>query len=224
MDIFVKELDTGYLFQFPMLPERISVRAATRFLSYDIMSAGEVKIPLGEELTGFSWEGILPGEARKGAPYIKDGAWMDPKSIQGRFSIWRNGGKKLLLTATDTTINHAVYLEDYQCDYEGGSGDIMYSISFIAAKEIIVNTEEKTVTTAGVKTTTTTAATKKEPAKTYTVKSGDSLWKIAQQKLGNGSRWKEIYNLNKATIDARNKGKKVDAYTIYPGQVFNLPA
>src|SRR5205823_1391866 len=30
----------------------------------------------------------------------------------------------------------------------------------------------------------------------YTVQSGDSLWDIAKQHLGDGSRWHEIYNLN----------------------------
>ena len=35
---------------------------------------------------------------------------------------------------------------------------------------------------------------------TYTVISGDSLWKIASKQLGNGSRWTEIYDLNKDTV------------------------
>jgi len=58
---------------------------------------------------------------------------------------------------------------------------------------------------------------------TYTVVKGDSLSKIATAKLGNGKRFPEIYNLNQAAIDARNKGKAVDKYMIYPGQVFKLP-
>ena len=32
--------------------------------------------------------------------------------------------------------------------------------------------------------------------KTYTVKAGDSLWRIAAQQLGNGARYKEIKTLN----------------------------
>ena len=35
---------------------------------------------------------------------------------------------------------------------------------------------------------------------TYTVKKGDTLWAIAARHLGNGSRWPEIYNANKAVI------------------------
>ena len=54
----------------------------------------------------------------------------------------------------------------------------------------------------------TTAPTQR----TYTVKGGDSLWKIAEKQLGNGSRYKEIKSLN---------GLKND--TIYAGQVLKLP-
>ena len=35
---------------------------------------------------------------------------------------------------------------------------------------------------------------------TYTVQSGDNLWRIAERELGAGSRWQEIYNLNKDII------------------------
>ena len=47
---------------------------------------------------------------------------------------------------------------------------------------------------------------------TYTVKSGDSLWKISQTFLGNGARYKEIMDLNGMV-----------SQTIKPGQVLKLP-
>lgn len=48
--------------------------------------------------------------------------------------------------------------------------------------------------------------------RTYTVRSGDSLWAIAAKQLGNGSRYKEIKTLNGLTSDS-----------IRPGQVLKLP-
>lgn len=48
--------------------------------------------------------------------------------------------------------------------------------------------------------------------RTYTVRSGDSLWAIAAKQLGSGSRYKEIKALNGLTND-----------TIHAGQVLKLP-
>ena len=55
-----------------------------------------------------------------------------------------------------------------------------------------------------------------ETAKTYTVKSGDSLWKISEQMYGNGNDWRRIYEANKDRI------KNPDV--IQPGWVLNIPA
>ena len=46
----------------------------------------------------------------------------------------------------------------------------------------------------------------------YTVQKGDSLWKIAQEQLGSGTRYTEIMQLNHLSSDV-----------IYPGQIFKLP-
>lgn len=51
---------------------------------------------------------------------------------------------------------------------------------------------------------------------TYTVKSGDSLSKIAKHYYGDANAWKKIYEANKATI-----GSNPDL--IKPGQQFVIP-
>ena len=45
--------------------------------------------------------------------------------------------------------------------------------------------------------------------KTYTVKRGDSLWKIAQEQLGNGARYKEIVNANGLVNNTIHPGDKL---------------
>src|SRR5262245_45498874 len=52
-------------------------------------------------------------------------------------------------------------------------------------------------------------------AKTYTVKSGDTLSKIAKEYLGNANAYMKIFDLNKDQLSDPNK--------IKPGQVLRLP-
>lgn len=49
----------------------------------------------------------------------------------------------------------------------------------------------------------------KEEYTTYTVKKGDSLWAIAQAKLGNGNRYKEIMTLNGLKSSTISTGTKL---------------
>lgn len=55
-------------------------------------------------------------------------------------------------------------------------------------------------------------STKASSYQTYTVVSGDSLWQIAENRLGDGNRYREIKELNGLSSD-----------TIYPGQTLKIP-
>ena len=52
--------------------------------------------------------------------------------------------------------------------------------------------------------------------KTYVVKSGDSLSKIAKREYGNANEWKRIFEANKDVLTDPDK--------IYPGQTLKIPA
>jgi nucleoid-associated protein YgaU len=61
------------------------------------------------------------------------------------------------------------------------------------------------------------------PSATYTVQRGDSLWKIAEQTLGDGARFKQIADLNYGVPQA--DGSALDSgHWIEPGWVLRLPA
>ncbi len=64
--------------------------------------------------------------------------------------------------------------------------------------------------------TPTTPVVPEAPTGSYTVVTGDSLWRIAQKTLGAGYKWNDIFTMNKTTIKDPNK--------IYVGQVLQLPA
>jgi nucleoid-associated protein YgaU len=54
----------------------------------------------------------------------------------------------------------------------------------------------------------------------YTVKSGDTLWEIAEGAYGNGAEWTKILEANKSSIDFLPNGSQA---LIRPGQVLVLP-
>lgn len=58
-------------------------------------------------------------------------------------------------------------------------------------------------------------------APSYTVRTGDSLWQIAEDRLGDGERWTEIWELNHDRIVAAGSN---DPHLIHIGWVLVLPA
>lgn len=58
----------------------------------------------------------------------------------------------------------------------------------------------------------------------YTVKKGDTLWDIAQEKLGSGEEWPRIYAFNNRSNILKLGGKRIaNPDLIYPGDIIRLP-
>lgn len=79
----------------------------------------------------------------------------------------------------------------------------------------LMNGTEDTSRPSSSKATAPKKVTPKVESRTYTIKSGDTLWAIAQKYYGNGSQYTKIYNANKDKIK--------DPNLIYPGQVIKIP-
>lgn len=92
-------------------------------------------------------------------------------------------------------------------DYQGSSQDFWNRY---------YKTPAQTQTQTKPTTTQTQTQTQSTGYRDYTVVSGDSLSAIAKKLLGNASRWREIYELNKSVIGSNPN-------RIYPGQRFKIP-
>jgi len=218
MDFYLTAPD-GSRLHFPVNPERITCHTGNRILTFDVITLGEISLPRGRVPIRFSFEGFFPGEARKDDPMVK--SWRSPKELASLLSLWRNEGIKLRLLVTETPINHDVYFDgdgSFEYEFQGGHGDCWYSLRFVEAREMLLLTETE-VRPASTMVASSSAAGSSRPApptpKTYTVKSGDTLYAIAKKTLGDGGRWREIYNNNVDTI-----GK--DPNLIRPGQVLRI--
>ena len=54
-----------------------------------------------------------------------------------------------------------------------------------------------------------------QAASTYTVQSGDTLWKIAESVYGDGSEYKKIFEANQELLESPDR--------IFPGQKLTIP-
>ena len=226
-DIYITETSAAQQIRIPWIPDEIHFTSnGTRFSSYDILDRGEVKIPAGANIHGYSWEGILPGldHFPSGAPFLR--SVVDPLWVQQVWSGWREYGTPLRLLVTGTPINHEVYLEDYDVKYAGAFGDYKYSISFVDARNITIGvTAPPSAASEGAPAPTRPET--QSSATSYTVQEGDTLWMVAQRFLGKSSRWPEIYEQNQAIIEqaAISYGKKSSSHGnwLFPGTKLQIP-
>lgn len=219
--VYLTQLDTGTRIALPLTPEKVSDKREGNFISYNILNVGEVKIPNGEKLAQFSWNGILPSVSMLGMGIVSLFDWKPPRVMIGILDGWKKNRKKLRLLVTGTAINHDVYIQNFTVTHEYFDR-AEYSISFVQAKDILIKTTDE----ADGKTdggslderpaSAAAAASTQATGKTYTVKPGDTLWSISKKYLGNGSRYSEIYNSNKAVIGSNPN-------LIKPGQVLTIP-
>jgi len=225
MDIYLNEVSNkNSSFAFPSLPEKIKVKAGTRYQTYNIIGKGTVKIPKGLEAGTISWTGTFYGEKKKEEIMIHK--WISPTDCKKTLNKWMETGTVLRLLVTGTSINYDVTIGVFEYEEYGAYGNAEYTISFTLNEELKIYTTSELKIAAFVKKTVARATP--ASSKTYTVVSGDNLWKIARQFYGgSGSDWNKIYNANAAVIEetARNYGKASsdNGHWIYPGTVFSIP-
>lgn len=236
VDIYLTEKKTGWQkVQIPIAPESIDYKSGEAAVAtFDIINSGPVDVPLGVGLKELSWEGTLPGAA---GPYetLMRCEWKPPSYYDGLFRTWKESGQMLSVVVTGYPINFDCYLKDYTAKLSGPYRDIDYTLHLVQKKQVGIVKPNLHAVAEGMnamlnqKKEAESAAEKKRPTdeeKTYTIKSGDSMWSIAQQKLGDGSRWKELYEYNKEALDEEAKKYGVTSNNgsyIYPGVTIKIP-
>lgn len=214
-------------FVFASLPEEIKCGNSARYQSYNIISDGAVKIPKGTEVKEISWEGVFFGESKKNEAIVKTKYWKDPQGCVEDLYEWMEKGTVLNLIVTETWINMDVTISSFQATAYGAYGNIRYSITFEEAKNLKIYNTKELKSGSGKKKKTKSRNSSKASNGTYTVRKGDSLWKIAQRYYKSGSKWTVIYNKNKSIIEtaAKKHGMKNSdhGHWIFPGTKLTIP-
>lgn len=220
VDIYLREKNGSREIRLPLLPEKITYKSGdTEFATYEIMNRGAVAIPTGVGLSRIGWEAEFPGEGRQNDPSIR-GTWQAPKVFHDTLEDWKSKGTLLTVIVTGYPFNFDVDISTYEAELSGPFGDMQYTLELQEHRDITIKTEQ-------VKTSSTTTKRTTTQATTHTIKSGDTLWSIAEQKTGSGSNWTQIYEENKEIIEetAKDHGKSSsnNGWWIYPGVTLSLP-
>ena len=231
--------------ELPYAPSELKVKIGSNNKTVDLINGSEINVLKNPKLTEIEFEIELP----RGRQYPFANKLQSPIKFTDYF-------EKLMLNKTPTKLvivrtppnggvgntangfassTWTVSLEGYDIKESAENGfDMKVSLRFkqyvsygTVKQKIVVKP-----TTTNNKNNTPKPAVKK-PAKkvnknkSYTIKSGDTLWGISHKFYGSGSKWKTIYNANKSVIEktAKKYGKKSSSngHWIYPGCKLTIP-
>lgn len=170
--------------------ERLSFKNPRRIAVIGIPGAPPVLQDMGEEETTMSWNGSLVGPS----------AYRDAISIESS----KDEGREIRLSLPGfPELNKTVRIKTF--DWELVRKDrVDYTVELLAVipppDVTPPPTESASPVSGGVATPASKALAstpqESDQAQEYSVASGDTLWAIAEQTLGDGSRWTEIAAAN----------------------------
>ena len=198
---------------FTVLPDTINWQCGSYNESVKISGLGEITIPQNRPAYVFSFSSFFPAKTFRG---ITSEERMYPHGLVQQILYWKNSGKPVHFMILGVKINMFCTIEEFNISENGGDvGTIYYSIKLkeyrvITVRQIKVKDNTASLSNANKRVDNTVTP------ETYTVKKGDCLFNIAKKYLGDSSKWREIYNLNKDKIKNAN--------LIYPGQVLRMPS
>ena len=201
--------------RLPVLPSDIKINVGGKNTSVDIVGLGEIVIRQDRPAISISFSSFFP---KAKFPGIQVSSITAPQTLKNKVLKFKNSNKPSKIIVTGTDISMYCSIEKFDYSEQGGDvGTLYYSLTLkedraVAARKIKIDSASKKAT---LPANTSTRTDNRETPKTYTVVKGDCLWNISKKFLKSGSRWREIYNLNKDKIKNPN--------LIYPGQVLKLP-
>ena len=210
----------------PITPSKVKVKINNQNKTLTLISGEEINILKEAKLTDVSFDVVLPqvpypftnGGAQSADYYLSLFERLKQSKTPFQWILNRSRPDGVALFYSNLTVG----LEDYQITDDAKEGfDLTVSVKLKQYRAFGTKTVQITPSPAPSQPATATVepppreTTNAPKAASYTVKSGDCLWNIAKKQLGDGSRWKEIYELNKDKIKNPN--------LIYSGQSLTMP-
>ena len=196
MDYYLSFNNNEERIRLPVIPSSFEVSIPHQNTTVNITELGEINLIGKTGLINMTIESFFPNQKYNFCLY-KD--FNRPYEYIKQILKWKESGKPIRVIVTGTPINYAVAIESLTYSEVDGTGDVYFSLELKEYK--FIKTTGKTTTTKNgtTLTTPTTSREVKASAKSYTVKSGDTLWLIAKKVTGEGSNYKVIAQKNNIT-------------------------
>lgn len=201
-------------FRFPVNPDQLTIKTAYGYDDVKVSQLGEYTIFGDPVLSEYAISSFFPRHYHPG--YCEYPDLPDPWQSALMLERWMRGGRPVQFAVTGTEIETPVTIRSFSYGERAGSpGDIYFELEL---KQYVYVSFRQVDSSKGKRTVLSGAGrpSDRQPPSSYVVVPRDTLWKIAQRTMGDGDRWREIYEANRTQI-----GK--DPNRIYVGQVLKVP-
>ena len=197
MEMYLKKDDKD-IFRFPVLPSAINVQDYAITNDSNITGLGDVTVFGGKGLRTIEISSFFPNPKRK-YRFVNYTDYPKQYDCVTKIKKWMDKGEVLRFIVTGTEINFQVRITDFEYSEQDGTRDVYFTINLKEYRKIkISSTTPKKKKTDNKDRTDTKETDNKPKQKTYTVKSGDTLYDIAKKHYGKGSDYKKIIEKNKS--------------------------
>ena len=204
MEMYLKKDDKD-IFRFPILPSAINVQDYAITNDSNITGLGDVTVFGGKGLRTIEISSFFPNPKRK-YRFVNYTDYPKQYDCVTKIKKWMDKGEVLRFIVTGTEINFQVRITDFEYSEQDGTRDVYFTINLKEYRKIkISSTTPKKKKTDNKDRTDTKETDNKPKQKTYTVKSGDTLYDIAKKHYGKGSDYKKIIEKNKSKYPSLSK-------------------
>lgn len=171
--------------RLPVPPASFEISQGNLNTVININDVGEVNLIGKGKLATITISSFFPAQEYSFCQYT---GFPGPYECVEMIERWRKSGKPIRLIITETNINLACAIENFNCGEKDGTGDVYFTLELKEYRFLNIQTASNNK---GYIQNNKRPATKEIP-NTYVVKSGDTLWTIAKRLTGNGANYKTI--------------------------------
>lgn len=211
--------EKGGVYRLPVNPETVTRKRKQTVETYRVLNGCQISLPVGAELEEITFEAEFPhSETHYSNPGFRNADFWEKKLM-----AWQKEKTPVRFIASNDIGNDVnmkvLVIQADITEKAGEEGDKYISLSlqeYQAPQKRYVAIAQA-ASSAAVVVEASSQAQPENPAvtenKTYTVRSGDTLWAIARKFYGNGAEYTKIASANGIS----------NPNLIYPGQIFSIP-